>query len=159
MIRSLRERVSEAMVRVHLIPSELADYHVSEMAPDELRRRHRMYAKFGLAKRLERFSEMELSVAGATLRAGNVPSTRLCTPRDDDGTLAALNPVSGAGLAPTHARFGGRSTGSEGRGVFCRGHLPESETDQPGRSATEIMPMAEERARPGGVAFAVASRV
>jgi hypothetical protein len=55
---------------------------------------------------------------------------------NDDGRRAALNPDSGTRPA-THARFGKRRTGSEGRGGFCPGSvllLPESEKENRGIS-------------------------
>lgn len=51
MILPLRQRVSEMMVRVHLIPPDLAEYHVQRMPPSEIRERFKMYVKFGLARR------------------------------------------------------------------------------------------------------------
>jgi hypothetical protein len=60
--------VRDLMAEVHLIPSELASYHVQEMDDEEVERRFRMY------------TGMELSVAGATLRAGNVFATPFSRP-------------------------------------------------------------------------------
>ena len=44
---TLRQRISELMQRVHLIPEGLAEQHVSEMDDEEVHRRMRMYAKLG----------------------------------------------------------------------------------------------------------------
>lgn len=51
MILPLRQRVTEMMVRVHLIPPDLAEYHVQQMPPSEIRERFLMYVKYGLARR------------------------------------------------------------------------------------------------------------
>jgi len=52
MIRSLRQRVSEAMVTRHLMPPDMAVQRVSEMGTVEAWDWYRTYLKCGLAKRL-----------------------------------------------------------------------------------------------------------
>lgn len=59
-MKTLRQTVSECMVRIHGISPELADYHVRQMTPLEVKGRFLMY--IGLA-------EAELSVAGPKPRA------------------------------------------------------------------------------------------
>lgn len=70
-MKTLRQTVSECMVRIHGIPPELADYHVRQMMPREVKRRFLIY--IGIVG-------TELSVAGAKIRAVDVSSTRLFTP-------------------------------------------------------------------------------
>lgn len=44
-MKTLRQTVSECMVRIHRIPPELADYHVRQMMPGEVKRRFLMYVR------------------------------------------------------------------------------------------------------------------
>lgn len=118
---TLRETIANLMVRIHLVRPELAREWAEKMDDAELRRRFRMYSRI-LGK--------ELSAADPKPSAGNVPSTRLLTSRDDDGRSAAFNPVPERGTG--NARFGGRATGSEGRGDFCPGSVPDSENKATG---------------------------
>lgn len=83
-MKTLRETVSECMVRIHGISPELAEYHVRQMMPSEVKRRFLMY--IGI-------SGSELSAAGPRRRAVNVSSTRLFTPATMTAGRAALNPV------------------------------------------------------------------
>jgi len=81
-MKTLRQQVSELMVRRHLIPVELAAYHVAQMPNSEVRRRFLMYVRMGT----------ELSAEA------NTRERSTCIPpgfhaRDDDGTLSALNRV------------------------------------------------------------------
>jgi len=75
-MKTLRQTVSEIMVRVHLVPPELADRWVREMTPHEVKRRFLYYVRSGLAKT----AGMELSVASATIRAVNVLPSQFATP-------------------------------------------------------------------------------
>jgi hypothetical protein len=86
MILPLRQRVSEMMVRVHLIPPDLAAQHVREMPQAEVWERYRMYVKFGLARR--RWDLLDGNRLGAGgLRQGS------------DSTFAAVH--RGDGVRPT----------------------------------------------------------
>jgi hypothetical protein len=84
---TLRDAVSELMVRAHLIPRELADQHAAEMTEVELAWRFCWYARNGFE-----ISEMELSVVGRTDQSGSdfyqVFGSATATAR-----LTALNPV------------------------------------------------------------------
>lgn len=79
-MKSLRSQVVDLMTEIHLIPRELAVYHVRRMDDIEITRRFCMY------------TGMELSAAGANLVRATSCHPALTT-RDDDGTLSALNPV------------------------------------------------------------------
>ena len=68
MILPLRQRVSEMMVRVHLIPPDLAEYHVRQMPPSEIRERFKMYVKFGLARRRWEKNEVAKGVTKVKLQ-------------------------------------------------------------------------------------------
>jgi hypothetical protein len=87
-MNSLRATVAEQMVRIHRITPELAEYHVCKMEPKEVKRRFLYYVESGLAKR----AGMELSVADAISESGQRRFYPVSATRDDDGTLAALNP-------------------------------------------------------------------
>jgi hypothetical protein len=147
-MKHLRQVVVSQMIARHKIPSELARYHVERMDAEELWWRFRYY---------KTHSGVELSAAGPkTERSTSVlPGSDA---RNDDGRLAVLYcipehcphcdypldpydrehgvcPRCGHEIeAPESARFGKRATGSEGRGVFCPGVLPESEVENRGMS-------------------------
>lgn len=77
-MKSLRSQVVDLMVEVHLIPRELAVYHVRRMDDIEIVRRFCMY------------TGMELSAADPhTTRARSFHPVLIS--RDDDGRLTALN--------------------------------------------------------------------
>jgi hypothetical protein len=123
-MRHLRQIVASQMIARHLISPELARYHVERMDPEELWWKFRYY---------KTHSGMELSVDGPkTERSTSVlPGSDA---RNDDGRLSALYCVPARVEAPESARFGKRATGSDGRGVFCPGVLPESEVENRGMS-------------------------
>lgn len=79
-LKNLRRTVSELMVDVHLIPRELADYHVAQMDQIELWRRFSMY------------TGTELSVVGRNQQSGPdfYPVFGFATAT---ARTAALNPV------------------------------------------------------------------
>jgi hypothetical protein len=72
-VKTLRSTVSELMVRVHRISSELAASHAREMTPLEVKQRFLMYVR-------NRIPGAELSVVGPKSRAGNVSSTPFSRP-------------------------------------------------------------------------------
>jgi len=47
---SLRQTVAGQMVRIHEISPELAEYHVRQMTPFEVKQRFLFYVRSGLAK-------------------------------------------------------------------------------------------------------------
>ena len=49
-MRTLRQTLAEIIVRVHLIPPDLADYHVRRMTPREVKQRFLFYVRAGLSK-------------------------------------------------------------------------------------------------------------
>ena len=87
-MKSLRQVVSEQMVRVHRIGPELADYHVRQMEPAEVKRRFLFYVR-------SRIAGVELSVGGARLKAGNLVSAQLPGPATMTARRPALNSLSG----------------------------------------------------------------
>ena len=70
-----RVKVAQLMVAVHLIPRELADYHVARMDDAAIAFRLAMYARQGIQS-----SEMELSAVGPQTRVANVRSSRFSRP-------------------------------------------------------------------------------
>ena len=102
-MKSLRQRVTELMVWVHLIPPGLAEYHVQEMENAEVWRRMQMYVRLGAAG-------MELSVAGPKTEPVNVSSTRFSRP----ATMTAgprhstLFPQSGTSLPDSEVENRGK---------------------------------------------------
>lgn len=117
---SLQRDISAAMVRIHRISPELADYHVAAMDLSELIRRFRLYAG------------AELSAAGPNPRAVSVSSTRFSRPqrrRQADSTQLRSRgrglvrsrlpesvkkepgPVAGALFAPAAAQVGRKKPG------------------------------------------------
>jgi hypothetical protein len=116
-MKNLRQVVSELMVRIHRISPELADLHVREMEPSEVKWRFLFYVRSGLAG-------MELSVASATLRAGYESSTRFSRPatmtaRPRRSTLFPLYPMPDSELE-NRVRKARRSLPRQ---------VPESETE------------------------------
>ena len=74
-MRSLRQTVTELMVRVHKISPELAECFVLTMSISEMKRRVQMYQSLGFIE-----AGVESSAAGPTQRAGNAVSTRFLRP-------------------------------------------------------------------------------
>lgn len=104
---SLREQVAELMATAHLISRELASYHAARMSEDELEKRMEMYFRAYLGNGVE--------CRGRNKQSGQRAFYPVLTPRDDDGTAAALDPVP---ELPTEqetrqnpARFGGKEPG------------------------------------------------
>jgi hypothetical protein len=77
---SLRETVTDLYVFAHKIRRALAEEHVAAMDAVELMDRLHMYARNGVAARMNQSTEMESSVAGPKTERGSVSSTRFSRP-------------------------------------------------------------------------------
>jgi len=109
-LSSLRKVIADCMVRVHQIPPDLAEYHVSLMDEEEVLRRFKLYA------------EMELSVIEPNPRAGNAASSQLLAPRDLDGQIDGTQPHSRVVVGGEGGKLPGKernATGSDGGGEVC----------------------------------------
>jgi hypothetical protein len=105
-VRELRQEVSELMALVHLIPPELAEGHVAQMDDVEV------------WDRFQRYTGMELSAAGPKPERNNVSSTQFSRPATmtaglPHSTLFPELPTEQNENGHSHARFGGKATGSE----------------------------------------------
>jgi hypothetical protein len=74
-VRTLRQTLAEIIVRVHLIPPDLADYHVRRMTPREVKQRFLFYVRAGLSK-----PGAELSAASAKSERSTCLPSRFVTP-------------------------------------------------------------------------------
>jgi hypothetical protein len=126
---ALRRVVSDSMVRIHLIPPDLAEYHVSQMDDEEVLSRFKLYA------------EMELSAVGPTLR-GEPISTRFLASPTTTADRTALSPVP-----PEHPCIG--FCGVEVIPCSLCPFLPESEEKNRVRGRRRSLPPQAGPARVG----------
>jgi hypothetical protein len=124
---TLRETITNFMVNVHDVRSELAAAWVAEMDESELLFRFRMYSR-------RRKAEVELSAEGPPSRTGDVSSTRFSRPVTMTAGLSALNSAPDVARAMPDSEVENRVRKPR---RFCRGPVPDSERENRGKSAAK----------------------